>query len=55
VFIKVLYAVLVVCVGAVVGAAIAGYFRIRRHMNRAGNAPAENPVTAPRIKEEIRR
>lgn len=32
-FIKILYVVLVLCMGAVVGAVIAGYVRIRRHMN----------------------
>ncbi|MGZ4816509.1 MAG: hypothetical protein ACXVZV_13920 [Terriglobales bacterium] len=38
-FIKILYVVLVLCVGAVVGAVIAGYLRIRRHMNGAGKGP----------------
>jgi len=43
VFIKILYVVLVLCVGAVVGAVIAGYLRIRRHMNGSGKA-AEHEV-----------
>lgn len=53
-FIKVLYVVLVLCVGAVVGAVIAGYFRIRRHMN--GDHAHDSPE-APKIEveQEIRR
>lgn len=51
-FIKVLYVVLVLCVGAVVGAVIAGYLRIRRHMN--GKAAAPSPETQP-VEQEIRR
>jgi hypothetical protein len=38
VFIKILYVVLVLCMVAVVGAVIAGYFRIRRHMSDSRKA-----------------
>ncbi len=34
--IKVLYVVLVLCTIALVGAVVAGYFKIRRHMRGAG-------------------
>jgi hypothetical protein len=36
VLIKVLYVVLVLCTIALVGAVVAGYFKIRRHMRGAG-------------------
>jgi len=56
VFIKVLYVVLVLCVGAVVGAVVAGYVRIRRHMN-GSHSPAHEVPKAPEVKieQEIRR
>ena len=53
-FIKILYVVLVLCMGAVVGAVIAGYFRIRHHMNGAPKAAPENEK-APQLEQEIRR
>ncbi|HVZ17015.1 MAG TPA: hypothetical protein VG897_07855 [Terriglobales bacterium] len=49
-FIQILYVVLVLCVGAVLGAVIAGYLRIRRHLNGSSKAP-EN---APQAEQEIR-
>ncbi len=53
-FIKVLYVLLVLCVGAVVGAVIAGYLRIKRHMN--GSQPAGHEVSQnPKVEQEIRR
>lgn len=42
-FIKILYVVLVLCVGAVVGAVIAGYVRIRRHMSDHQTHQHERP------------
>lgn len=53
-FIKILYVVLVLCMGAVVGAVIAGYFRIRHHMNGAGKAPSQ-PNEVAELEHEIRR
>jgi len=51
VFIKILYLVLVLCMGALVGAVIAAYFRIRRHMNRTSK-PSE--TTAPGLEHETK-
>lgn len=39
--IKVLYVVLVLCTIALVGAVVAGYFKIRRHMRGAGKDAAD--------------
>lgn len=50
-FIKILYVVLVLCMAAVVGAVIAGYIRIRRHMNGAKPGSPE----APPVEHELRR
>jgi hypothetical protein len=54
VFIKILYAVLVLCMVAVGWAIVAGYFRIRRHMTGAGKAPAGQKAVAPEVEEEVR-
>jgi hypothetical protein len=51
VFIKILYVVLLLCMGAVVGAVIAGYVRIRRHMNGSGKPPTKD---TPQIEQDIR-
>jgi len=54
VFIKVLYVVLVLCVAAVVGAVIAGYVRIRRHMSSHQVQTPETEKPAE-VEHEIRR
>ncbi len=51
--IKILYVVLVLCVGAILGAAIAGYFRIRRHMNGKAVTPAMREPGAPEVEQQI--
>jgi hypothetical protein len=53
VFIKVLYVVLVLCVGAVVGAAIAGYVRIKRHLKGQHAQPPEGSGSTE-TKQEMR-
>jgi len=53
VFIKILYVVLVLCVVAVVGAVVAGYLRIRRHMNASKAAPVETAQRAE-LEHELR-
>ena len=53
VFIKILYLVLVLAVGAVLGAVVAGYFRIRRHMNGKGAVPVPPPAKTTEVEEEI--
>jgi hypothetical protein len=55
VFIKILYAVLVLCMVAVGGAIVAGYFRIRRHMNGSGKAATGHEAAAPQVEQEVRR
>jgi len=54
VFIKILYLVLLLCVGAVVGAVIAGYFRVRRHMNGSGKAALPETSETKQLEHEIR-
>jgi len=39
VFIKILYLLLVLCMGALIGAVIAGYLRIRRQMKQSSKPP----------------
>ncbi len=51
--IKIFYVVLVLCVAAIVGAAIAGYFRIRRHMNGKAATPAVPTPGAPEVEQQI--
>jgi len=53
VLIKILYVVLVLCVAAILGAAVAGYFRIRRHMNGKAASPAVPAPAAPEVEQQI--
>jgi hypothetical protein len=53
VFIKILYVVLVLCVGAVVGAVIAGYVRIRHHMSDHQTHRHEGPKPVE-VEQEIK-